>query len=48
MYTQEESLEIAIKETVEEVNENLTKPIKEIYVGVPGAFVRLENKKYRI
>ena len=44
----EESLEIAIKETVEEVNENLTKPIKEIYVGVPGAFVRLENKKYRI
>lgn len=44
----EESLQTAIKEVVEEVNGKLKKPLTEIYVGASGAFVRLENKRYRI
>ncbi len=42
------SLSDAIIQAVSEVREIGEQTINEIYVGVPGAFVRLENKKYRL
>ncbi|HBF86528.1 MAG TPA: hypothetical protein DDW54_02490 [Clostridiales bacterium] len=38
----------AVQRAVGELAENIKADVKKIYVGVPGAFVRLENRKYKI
>ena len=44
----EKQMEYAVRKAVGTVSDNLRAPIEEICVGVPGAFVRLENRKYKI
>ena len=43
-----ETLENAVSSAIKEVRDALKTKITEITVGVPGAFVRLENRKYKI
>ena len=44
----ENDLYTAVKSAVLEIEEKLDLPIGEVFVGVPGAFVKLVNKKYKI
>ena len=37
-----------IKDLLDEIGEKLGSKIKEVYLGVPGAFVKLINKKFKI
>ena len=42
------TLENAVSSAIKEVKDALKTKITEITVGVPGAFVRLENRKYKL
>ena len=44
----EEETEKAVLQAVSEIADNVRCPVAEVCVGVPGAFVRLENRKYKI
>ena len=47
-FLDEQSLEWAINDSVAEVVKKTSTAISEIYVNVPGVFIRLENKKYKL
>ena len=47
-FLDEQSLELAINDSVAEVVKQTGTAISEIYVSVPGVFIRLENKKYKL
>ena len=44
----EKNLEEAVLSCLKTVSEALKTPVDEVYVGVPGAFVRLENRKFKL
>ena len=44
----EKNLEEAVLSCLKTVCEALKTPVDEVYVGVPGAFVRLENRKFKL
>lgn len=44
----EQDLEQAILDAISDVSDVIASPVSEIYVSVPGVFIGLENKRYKI